>query len=135
MGKEDQVVIESGILENEPGISVTIYASYKDFPVTFTKKSEGSLTPMIDGVKTTIDLLVEKGFVPISNFGEKIIYDEGKPKEIEGEPQNKENDSSFCSIHDVQMKKREGKGGNNFYSHARKNDAGKWEYCSGKGFK
>lgn len=39
---------------------------------------------------------------------------------------------AFCKIHNVEMKRREGKYGE-FWSHAKQID-GEWVYCSGKGF-
>jgi hypothetical protein len=48
---------------------------------------------------------------------------------------NSEADTKLCEVHNVVMKKRSGKGGAAFYSHARKLTNGSWDYCSGSGFK
>lgn len=43
-------------------------------------------------------------------------------------------DESYCDVHNVKMKEREGKNGK-FYSHARDLGDNNWDYCSGKGWK
>ena len=45
-----------------------------------------------------------------------------------------ETDDSFCQIHEVKMKERNGKNGT-FYSHARDLGNNNWDYCSSTGWK
>lgn len=43
-------------------------------------------------------------------------------------------DDSFCTVHKVKMKERDGKNGK-FFSHARQLDDESWDWCSGQGYK
>lgn len=45
-----------------------------------------------------------------------------------------ESDPSWCEIHKVKMKERDGKNGK-FYSHSKQLPDESWDYCSGRGFK
>jgi len=52
-------------------------------------------------------------------------------KKLKGEAQPEE--GPICPIHNIAMKKRQGKQGV-FFSHSRHTPQGKWEYCSGSGY-
>lgn len=137
-------------ISTEASMSVTIQAYYKGFSVLITKRDpEAIVRPLVAQAMRTIDYMIKLDFKPSWNQDTNKQFAETRtperPNEEEIPPFNDDEfkepitrepveQADFCQIHKIQMKERKGQYGP-FFSHAKKLSNGKFDYCSGKGFK
>jgi len=111
-------------LKDQYGNRVDYMTTKKD-----TDASTG-LQKLVDGHEARLMTLQKHGFEPIQ-AGKDVTYQMNEENDLGDASESQ--DPSYCSVHKVQMKERQGKYGK-FYSHGKKLNDDTFIWCNGKGF-
>ena len=127
--KEDQEFIDKAVggeetLPEAP-VSITVKGYYKGFSVLITKRNATGKVEL-EKIMEAIDNMVEKGFNPSWN-------DETNEKVKPTQPVEKDDLTSICPIHGVEMEQKQGKYGP-YWTHSKFEDE-VWFNCNGRGWR